>query len=281
MTTTQTAPSPTIGPDLAAIKIRQQATWASGDYAAVGARIHSMAEHLAEAADLAADSTVLDVATGSGNGAIAAARLGCRVTGIDYVPGLLDRTRARAEAEGLEIEFLDGDAEALPFADGEFDAVLSVVGVMFATDQDRAASELLRVTRPGGRIALANWTPSGFVGEMLETVGRHVPPPTGVASPLAWGTIAGLCHLLGAGLSELYVRPREFVFRFASSTDYVEFFRANYGPVHMAFERLDAGGREALARDLAALATRHDRATGSGIAVPSEYAEVIATRGQA
>lgn len=271
----------TPGPDLAAIKVRQQATWASGDYAAVGARIHSMAEHLVEAADLAAGSRVLDVATGSGNAAIAAARSGANVTGVDYVPQLLDRARARAAAEGFAIDFIDGDAENLPFPGGSFDAVLSVVGVMFAADQERAAGELLRVTGPGGRIALANWTPSSFVGEMLRTVGRHVPPPAGIRSPLEWGTIGRLCELLSGGLSELYVRPREFVFRFASPTGFVDFFRANYGPVHMAFERLDDSGRSALAADLAELASTHGRTNPSGIAIPSEYVEVIATRGEA
>ena len=170
-----------------AVKERQQRMWASGDYAQVAARIHPIAERLCEAADLVAGSRVLDVATGSGNAAIAAARCGCEVIGIDYVPALLQRARVRARAEGLAVEFVEGDAEALPFADGSFDAVLSVVGVMFAPDQERAAAELVRVCRPGGTIALASWTPEGFIGDLLRLVGRYAPPPAGVRPPVQWG----------------------------------------------------------------------------------------------
>ncbi|HET7028731.1 MAG TPA: methyltransferase domain-containing protein, partial [Candidatus Limnocylindrales bacterium] len=221
---------------------------------------------------------VLDVATGSGNAAIAAARAGAVVTGLDYVRALLARARARAAAEGFEIELVEGDAEALPFADASFDATISVVGVMFTPDHARAASEMLRVTRPGGTIALANWTPSGFVGEMLRTVGRHVPPPAGLRSPSEWGTEPHLEELLGDGVSELLVRPRTFVFRFRSADDFVDFFRTNYGPVHTAFAKLDDAGRAALHRDLAQLAATHDRAVGPSPAIPAEYLEVLATR---
>jgi SAM-dependent methyltransferase len=264
--------------DVAEVKSRQQRAWASGDYAAVAARIQPMAELLVDAADLKAGSTVLDVAAGSGNAAIAAARLACAVTGIDYVPELLERARARAAAEGFDIDFVDGDAEALAYPDGAFDAVVSVVGVMFATDQDRAAAELLRVTRPGGTIALANWTPQSFVGGIFRTVGKFVPPPA-VPSPLQWGTHERLAELLGDGTSELLVRPRTFVFRFASATDFADFFRANYGPVHTAFTKLDAGGQAALHRDLVDLATTHNRSpSGPAVAIPAEYLEVIATR---
>jgi SAM-dependent methyltransferase len=182
-TTTQTAL-----PDLAAVKARQQKMWASGNYAAVAARIVSMAEHLAEAADLRPGDRVLDVATGSGNAALAAARYGAEVTGVDYVPELLERARARAAAEGLEITFAEGDAEDLAFPDASFDAVLSALGVMFAPDQERAAAELVRVCRPGGTIGLVNWTPAGFIGQLLKTVTRHVPPPAGVRPPSQWGT---------------------------------------------------------------------------------------------
>jgi ubiquinone/menaquinone biosynthesis C-methylase UbiE len=267
-----------INVDLAAIKARQQRAWASGDYAAVASRIQPMAELLVDAADLRAGSRVLDVATGSGNAALAAARLDCDVTAIDYVPELLDRARDRARAEAFDIDFTIGDAEALAFADGSFDAVLSVVGVMFATDQERAASELLRVCRPGGTIALANWTPSSFVGDNFRTVGRHVPPPA-VRSPLEWGTEDRLGQLLGPGVSELLVRTRAFVFRFPSAQVFAAFFRDNYGPVHTAFAKLDESGQDALFGDLTELAaTRNRAASGSAVAIPGEYLEVIATR---
>jgi ubiquinone/menaquinone biosynthesis C-methylase UbiE len=264
--------------DLAAVKHNQQRAWASGDYAAVAARIQSIAEQLIDAADLAAGSLVLDVATGSGNAAIAAARSGATVTGVDYVPALLERARVRAAAEGFAIEFFDGDAEELTFPDASFDAVVSVLGVMFTADQEGAAAELLRVTRPGGTIALANWTPSSFVGEMFRTVGRHVPPPAGVRSPLQWGTEPRLAELLGEGVSELLMRPRTFVFRFRSPDEFVTFFRTNYGPVHTAFAKLDDGARTQLADDLAELAATHDRSPGPSLAIPSEYLEVVAIR---
>lgn len=269
----------TTAPDLEAVKHRQQQAWASGNYAAVAARIQSIAEQLVDAADLAAGQTVLDVATGSGNAALAAARSGGEVTGLDYVPSLLERARARAVAEGFDIEFVDGDAEDLPFADASFDSVISVLGVMFTADQERAASELLRVTRPGGTIAMANWTPSSFIGEMFRTVARHVPPPAGVRSPLEWGTEPRLAELLGAGTAELLVRPRTFVFRFRSPEAFVDFFRVNYGPVYTAFAKLDDAGRGRLAMDLAELAATHSRSTGPSVAIPSEYLEVVAIRG--
>src|SRR5512147_2374154 len=174
--------------DLASIKRRQQTTWASGDYASVAARIPIVAERLCDAADIHAGDRVLDVATGTGNAALAAARCGAVVTGVDYVPALLDRGRIRATAEGLEVDYQEGDAEALSFADDSFDAVLSVFGVMFAPDQEKAAAELLRVCRPGGTIALACWTPDGFIGEMFRAMARHVPPPSGLRSPMEWGS---------------------------------------------------------------------------------------------
>jgi len=272
VTTTQPAP------DLAAVKQRQQQTWASGDYAAVAARIQLIAEQLVDAANLTPGSSVLDVATGSGNAALAAARSGCSVTAVDYVPELLERGRLRAAAEGFDVDFVAGDAEALPFAEASFDAVVSTLGVMFAADQERAAAELLRVSRPGATIALANWTPSSFVGEMFRTVARHVPPPAGVRSPLEWGTEARLAELIGNGVSELLVRPRAFVFRFRSPSDFVDFFRTNYGPVHRAFAALDDEGRGQLERDLAELAATHNRSSAASLAVPSEYIEVIAVR---
>ncbi len=265
-------------PDLEAIKGRQQRTWASGDYAAVAARITLIAERLVEAADLRAGSTVLDVATGSGNAALAAARADCDVTGLDYVPELLERGRLRAAAEGLDVTFVDGDAERLPFADASFDAVLSCLGVMFTADQERAAGELLRVARPGATIALANWTPTGFIGDLLRTVGRHVPPPAGLRPPVAWGTEERLVELLGDGVADLALNTQSFVFRFASADGFVDFFRANYGPVHKAFEALGEDDRHQLHRELASLAAASSHAAGPAVAIASEYVEAVATR---
>ena len=268
-----------VQPDLAAVKQRQQQTWASADYAAVAALIVPMAEGLAQNAGLRAGDRVLDVATGSGNAALAAARCGCEVTGIDYVPALLERARARAAAEGLEIEFAEGDAEHLAFPDASFDAVLSCLGVMFTPDQERAAAELARVCRPGGTIGLVNWTPAGFIGQLLRTVGKHVPPPAGVRPPPQWGTEERLGELLGDAVSRLDIQRRTYVFRFRSPDDFASFFRDNYGPVHKAFGALDEPGRERFYDDLTALAREHDREEGPSVAMPAEYLEVVATRG--
>jgi SAM-dependent methyltransferase len=268
-----------VQPDLAAVKQRQQQTWASADYAAVAALIVPMAEGLAQNAGLRAGDRVLDVATGSGNAALAAARCGCEVTGIDYVPALLERARARAAAEGLEIEFAEGDAEHLAFPDASFDAVLSCLGVMFTPDQEQAAAELVRVCRPGGTIGLVNWTPAGFIGQLLRTVGKHVPPPAGVRPPPQWGTEERLRELLGDAVSRLDIQRRTFVFRFRSPDAFATFFRDNYGPVHKAFGALDEAGRERFYDDLTALAREHDREAGPSVAMPAEYLEVVATRG--
>jgi ubiquinone/menaquinone biosynthesis C-methylase UbiE len=262
--------------DLSAIKERQRWTWASGDYSTIAARIVIMAEQLVASAGLRAGDAVLDVATGTGNAAIAAARCGCEVTGIDYVEALLERGRERAAAEGLEITFAEGDAEHLPYADASFDAVLSCVGVMFTPDHEQAAGELVRVCRPGGTIALANWTPSGFVGAMFRTVGVHVPPPAGLRPPGLWGTEEHLRRLFGDAISELTLTPRQFVFRFRSAAEFVEVFRDYYGPVRKAFDALDEGGRRALYEDLAALAAGHDREPGPSLCVPADYVEAIA-----
>ena len=275
MSTTTTS---AVQPDLAAVKQRQQQTWASADYAAVATMIVPMAENLAQAAGLRAGERVLDVATGSGNAALAAARIGCQVTGIDYVPGLLERARTRAAAEGLEIEFAEGDAEDLAFGDASFDAVLSALGVMFAPDQERAAAELVRVCRPGGTIGLVNWTPAGFIGQLLRTVGRHVPPPAGVRPPTQWGTEERLAELLGDAVSELEVQRRTFVWRFRSADEFASFFRDNYGPVHKAFAALDEPGKARFYDDLVALAREHDQEPGPSVAMPAEYLEVVATR---
>ncbi|HEY8474760.1 MAG TPA: methyltransferase domain-containing protein [Natronosporangium sp.] len=266
-------------PDLAAIKQKQQRMWAGGDYSAVATRIVPIAERLTDAADLKAGSTVLDVATGSGNAAIAAARCGCQVTGVDYVPSLLARARERAAAERLEIRFVEGDAEDLPFPDASFDAVISVVGVMFAPDQPRAASELLRVCRPGGTIALANWTPDGFIGAMLRTMTKHVPPPPGVEPPGRWGTEERLQELLGGGTAGMSVERRTFTMRYRSAEEFVDFFSRNYGPTVAALSTLDEAGQQALREDLAHLVLNYNRyPTAAPLAIPADYLEVVAIR---
>ena len=272
---TNTIDSP--APDLAAVKQRQQQAWASGDFAVVASRIVLVAEHLCDTADLHAGWRVLDVATGSGNAAIAAARHGCSAVGVDYVPSLLESGRMRAAAEGLDVELLEGDAEALPFADGSFDAVTSVFGSMFAPDHAQAASELVRVCRPGGTIALASWTPDGFIGELFRTVAGHVPAPAGVQSPMLWGTESHLRELFGERICSLETAERTFTFRFGSAEEFVEFFRTWYGPTLKAFAALEGDARDALEQDLVALARRSDRLGATGaIAIPATYIEAVA-----
>jgi SAM-dependent methyltransferase len=266
-------------PDYAAVTLRQQGVWASGDYAAVAARIPLISERLVDAADLLSGDRVLDVAGGSGNTALAAARCGAEVVSIDYVPSLLDRARARSAAEGLPVEYVEADAQALPFPDRSFDAVVSALGVMFAPDHRRAADEMLRVCRAGGVIALANWTPEGFIGGLLRTVGAHVPPPAGVASPTLWGKEEHVRDLLGDGVAELSVRRREYTFRFDSPRHFTTFFRENYGPTRAAFRSLGPDGEQALADDMDDLVRRHDRRNGVGpVAIPADYLEIVAIR---
>jgi len=265
-------------PDFAAVKQRQQQAWASGDFGVVASRIVLVAEQLVDTADLHAGWRVLDVATGSGNAAIAAARLGADAVGVDYVPSLLEQGRTRAAAEGLDVELLDGDAEALPFPDASFDAVTSVFGTMFAPDHATAAAELLRVCGPGGTIALASWTPESFIGELFRTVAGHVPPPAGVPSPMLWGTEAHLRELLGDGIASLELIERTFTFRFASPEEFVAFFRRWYGPTVKAFAALDEDGQAALEHDLVELARRHDRLGDGATAIPATYTEAIAIR---
>jgi SAM-dependent methyltransferase len=264
--------------DLAAIKRGQQAMWASGDFGVIASLIHIVAELVTDSVDLAAGSRVLDVAGGTGNAAIAAARCGCDVTCTDYVPALLERGRERAQAERLDIRFELADAEALPYEDGAFDAVLSVFGSMFAPDQARAAGELVRVCRPGGRIGLASWTPEGFLGEWFRTTAAHVPPPAGVASPLRWGTEDGIRELLGDQVSLLELRRRTFTWRFADAAAFVATFREWYGPTVKAFQAAGENA-SALERDLVALVERSARPRDGAIAVPAEYLEVVAERG--
>jgi SAM-dependent methyltransferase len=262
--------------DLAAVKARQQAMWASGDFSVIGTTLQSVGESLCEAVDLEAGSRVLDVACGNGNASLAAARRWCKVTGLDYVPELLQRAAERAKGERLELELVEGDAERLPFADGQFDVALSTYGIMFAPDQEQAAREIVRVVKPGGKIGLANWTPEGFIGQLLRTVGKHVPPLPGVASPIFWGTEARLTELF-RGTRSVHVARKEFVFRYTSAEHMVDVFRRFYGPTHKAFAALDAQKQAALAADIVELAARFSRRQTSLVA-PAEYLEVVIER---
>jgi ubiquinone/menaquinone biosynthesis C-methylase UbiE len=265
--------------DFEAIKGRQMTAWGSGDYAVIGTTLQIVGEQLAEACDLRTDERVLDVAAGNGNASLAAARRGCKVTSTDYVAALLDRGAERATAERLDIQYRVADAEALPFEDESFDAVLSTFGVMFTPNQAKAASELARVCRPGGRIGMANWTPEGFIGQMFKTLGRHIPPPAGVQPPSLWGVQAHLHSLFGERAAEIAVTPRVFNFRYRSAAHFIEVFRTWYGPVHKAFAALPAdGAAAALDRDLTELLNRLNRAGAASLVVPSEYLEVVVTR---
>jgi SAM-dependent methyltransferase len=271
--------TPTSTPDHAAIKQRQQATWASGDYAVIGTTLQIVGEMLAEAVDIRAGQAVLDVAAGNGNATLAAARRFADVTSTDYVAALLDRGRERARAERFDsVVFRVADAENLPFPDARFDIVLSTFGAMFAPDPARTAHELLRVLRPGGRIGMANWTPQGFVGQILRLVGARVPPPPGLPSPLLWGTEPHLVELFGAQASRLRCERRHFVFRYRSPAHWVQVFRDYYGPVHKAFAALDAAGQAELERDLGALLERLNIGGEDSLVVPGEYLEVVVSK---
>ena len=265
-------------PDYSAIKSKQNAAWASGDYARIGVTLQMTGEQLAEALDMPVDAKVLDVAAGNGNASLAFARRGCVVTSTDYVDALLTRGRARAEAEGLEMAYQTADAERLPFEDGCFDAVVSTFGVMFAPHQAAAAGELIRVCRAGGKIGMANWTPDGFVGQLFKTLGRHVPPPSGVMSPARWGNRPWLEESFGASAHSIMVTERSFTFRYRSPDHFIEVFRTYYGPVHKAFLALDPAGQLALEDDLRELVARFDRGTDGSTRVSSDYAEIVVTR---
>jgi len=264
--------------DLVALKNRQQAAWASGDYAVIGTTLQIVGEQLAEACDLRWDERVLDVAAGNGNATLAAARRGCNVTSTDYVSELLERGAQRARAEGLNVQFQVADAEALPFPDASFDAVLSTFGVMFAPDQVTAAAELARVCRPGGRIGLANWTPEGFIGQVFKTLGRHIPPPAGLQPPSRWGVEAHLRALFGDHAAAIAVTPRMFNFRYRSAAHFIDVFRTWYGPVHKAFASLPADRAAALETDLTDLIDGMNRAGPNALVVPGEYLEIVVTR---
>jgi len=264
--------------DLPALKIRQQAAWSSGDYAIIGTTLQLVGEELAEACDVRFDERVLDVAAGNGNATLAAARRGAKVTSTDYVAALLDRGAERARAERLDVDFRVADAEALPFPDASFDAVVSTFGVMFAPDHARSAAEMARVCRPGGRIGLANWTPDSMVGKMFKVLGRHVPPPPGVQAPSLWGTSAHLQALFGDAAAAIVATPKMFKFRYRSAAHFVDVFRTWYGPVHKAFGTLSPEAAQALERDLVALLDGLNVAGPASLVVPSEYLEVVVKR---
>ena len=264
--------------DLEAIKARQQLTWASGDFGQIGVRLQIVGESLVEAVDLRATDKVLDVAAGNGNASLAAARHFADVTSTDYVPELLEQGRRRAEADRLPMKFQVADAENLPFADGAFDVALSTFGVMFAPNQERAASELLRVVRPGGSIGLANWTPDGFIGRLFEVVTEFVPPPAGIRSPMARGTETRLDELFGPEAVDIRTKRKTYWFRYRSAEHWIEVFRAYYGPTLKAFAALDEAGQAKLHAALLELLGKWTRCEGEAISVPGDYLEVVVTK---
>lgn len=269
MTMTETSP------DLAGLKARQHSAWSAGDYAMVGTTLQIVGEQLCEALDLRGGQRVLDVAAGNGNASLAAARRWCEVTSTDFVPELLTRGRARAAAEGLTIAFQEADAEALPFPDASFDAIVSTYGVMFTPDQKRAAAEMLRVCRTGGKIGLANWTPQGFVGQIFKTLGQYLPPPVGTKSPALWGTRERLAELFAAGVSSVQAEPRNFMFRYRSPAHFLDVFTTYYGPIVKAVAAIDKDQHQSLVGDLQALIDRLNHADDGTMVVPGEYLEVV------
>jgi ubiquinone/menaquinone biosynthesis C-methylase UbiE len=263
---------------LAALKTKQHAAWSSGDYAVVGTTLQIVGEELCEALDVRPGQKVLDVAAGNGNVTLAAARRWCDVVSTDYVPGLLERGQLRAKAEGLPVKFQVADAEALPFADAAFDVVVSTFGVMFTPDQDKAASELLRVCKRGGKIGLANWTPEGFIGQLFKTLGQYLPPPAGARSPALWGTRSRINEMFETSAESIKAERRHFTFRYHSPDHFLQIFRSYYGPMLKAFAALDETNREGLSHDLLALIGRLNTATDGTMIVPSQYLEVVITR---
>jgi ubiquinone/menaquinone biosynthesis C-methylase UbiE len=264
-------------PDLTAVKAKQQATWASGDYAVVGTTLQIVGENLCEAVDLRSNQRVLDVAAGNGNATLAAARRFADVVSTDYVGALLERGRERAKAERLPVEFREADAENLPFADASFDVVLSTYGVMFTANHPRAASELVRVCRPGGKIGLANWTPDGFIGNLLKTVVKFAPPPAGVKSPIMWGRKDYLEEIFGNNVNISAV-SRHFTFRYKSPAHFLDIFRTYYGPTHKAFGAIEPAAQQQLQADLLTLIDKFNIARDGTLVIPSEYLEIVITK---
>src|SRR5262245_23618187 len=266
---------PATGPDFEVIKTRQQATWAAGDFGRIGVTLQIVGEELCEAVDLRATDRVLDVAAGNGNASLAAARRFADVTSTDYVPELLEQGARRAAADGLAMRTQVADAENLPFPNATFDVVLSTYGVMFAPNSTRAAAELLRVTKPGGRIGLANWTPDGFIGELFKVVGRFVPPPPGITPPATWGSETRLVELFGPHAADIRTQRRMFMFRYRSAGHWIEMFRSYYGPVHKASAALDAAGQAAFHEALLELLAKYNQGGSESLIVPGEYLEVV------
>ena len=269
---------PPVQLDLQALKARQQDAWSSGDYAVVGTTLQIVGEQLCEALDVRSGQKILDVAAGNGNASLAAARRWCDVVSTDYVPSLLARGQTRAAAECLSIRFEEADAEALSFADGSFDAVVSTFGVMFTPNQDAAAAELVRVCRSGGKVGLANWTPEGFIGQLFKTLGKYLPPPAGAKSPALWGTEARIREMFAASATSINIERRNFVFRYRSPEHFLEIFKNYYGPMLKAFAALDAANQQGLRNDLLALIGRLNRAEDGTMVVPSEYLEIVIVR---
>ncbi|PRX33481.1 methyltransferase family protein [Paraburkholderia sp. BL18I3N2] len=265
--------------EFADVKARQHAAWETGNYAVVGTTLQIVGENLCEALDLRAGSRVLDVAAGNGNGTLAAARRWCDVTSTDYVASLLDAGKARAQAEGLTaVQFREADAEALPYADASFDVVISTFGVMFTPNQEKAASELARVCRPGGKIGLANWTPDSFIGQVFKTIGKYLPPPPGLKSPALWGTRARLDELFHGSARSVVVTSREFMFRYHSPAHWLEVFRTYYGPINKAFAAMDGERQAAFQLDLMTLMESRNRSGDGTLVLPSEYLEIVMVR---
>ncbi len=269
---------PNAGIDFDTIKQRQQSTWASGDYAIIGTTLQIVGELLAEAADIRADERVLDVAAGNGNASLAAARRFAQVTSTDYVSDLLDRGAARAKSEGLRIAFQVADAENLSFADDAFDVVLSTFGVMFAPDQERAAGELLRVTRRGGRIGLASWTAEGFIGQLFRLIARFSAPSPGLRSPMLWGSEPHIVRLFGAQAADIRSERRNFQFRYRSAAHWIDVFRSFYGPTHRLFAARDSAEQARLSAAITELLERLNTGGPRSLVVPGEYLEVVITK---
>ncbi len=266
-------------PEMETLKTKLKATWISGDFGKIAESFTDGAAEFVGRLNLKPGMRVLDVACGNGNQSIPAARTGATVTGVDIAPNLIEQARKRAETENVKIQFDEGDAENLPYADASFDVVMTMFGAMFAPRPERVSAELIRVCRPGGRIAMANWTPTGFIGQMFKIVGSHVKPPQNMPSPILWGDETAVRERLGEGVSEISFKPRLISLTFPFGVkETIEFWREFYGPTHKAFAALDAEGQEALRRDLEKLWAENNLSANGATRVESEYLEVTAVR---